>query len=144
MKRSITLLAILAFILVLVAYTTEDETATLTPGEIDAMALEYINSKYNSPSDIIMGNSTNYQNFAGKEDVTVIPVQFNYDPKRIEVEKKAIDEDMKQSLLTGLAVLDKLDSNKQLKRADCITVSGQLIITKDQKIIPMAYHEACE
>ncbi len=144
MKKSLALLSILALVLILVAYTTEKETTTLTPGEINKMALSYIDSKYNSPSDITMGNSTYHNNFAGKEDVTIVPINFNYNPERSTVEKKAIQEEVRQSLLTGLAVIDSLDPNKQLKRSDCVTVTGQLIITKDEKVIPMTYHKVCE
>lgn len=141
-KKSMVLLSILIIILLIVAYSTEKDTSGLTGEEVKGLALQYLQSNYNEPFDAVMGNITHYDEFKGKKDISVIPIQFNYIVPRSSIEKQAIQN--QRDKLTGFAAIMPPDPNKELDRANCITVTGQLIVTRDEKVIPMTYHKPCE
>ena len=135
------LVIVLVVGVVFFASLSSRESASLTPGEVNALASAYISSHYNSVSDVRTGNVSSSSNFFGKKDVNVIPVQFNYAVERTELQKQVVEEKVASAGITGFLIADP---DTKLQQADCVTVTGELIITKDGKVIPHTYYKPCE
>ena len=127
--------------IVFFARLSSKESAALTPGEVNALASAYISSHYNNPSDISTGNVSSTNNFFGKRDVNVIPVQFNYVVERSDLQKKVVEDKVLSQGLTGFLVADP---DTKLQQSDCVTVTGELIVTREGKVVPHTYYKPCE